>query len=166
MIRIALLLSICLAGLASSARAQFSDLERSRLNTAAYYNYTEQGDVTIKVHVWGAVRFPGLYEIPRNSSLSELISLSGGPQFTERQRRAARTVNLVLHRDQDGIREVVFNTTMENEIVVRNEDPVLADGDVLTMEAVVKQGFRWRDLFPIVSMVGTMVLIADRVGNN
>ncbi len=149
-----------------SATAQLSDLERSRLNTAAYYNYTEQGDITIKVHVWGAVRFPGLYEIPRNSNLSELVSLAGGPTFAERNKRSTRVVDVRLHRFTGAERDVVYSTRMENQIIVRDEDPSLLDGDVLTMEAVVRQGLSWRDVFPIVSMVGTMVLIADRVGNN
>jgi len=149
-----------------SSQAQVTDLERSRLNTAAYYNYTEQGDITIKVHVWGAVRFPGLYEIPRESSLSELVSLAGGPSFAERNKRSSRVVDVNLHRYQGTERQVIYNTTMENRIVVRDEDPRLQDGDVLTMEAVVRQGLSWRDVFPIVSMVGTMVLIADRVGTN
>ena len=35
-----------------------------RLKTGAFYNYSDPGDVTIQVHVWGATRFPGLYEIP------------------------------------------------------------------------------------------------------
>ena len=74
-----------------------------RLKTGAFYNYSDPGDVTIQVHVWGATRFPGLYEIP-----------------------------------------------------------VLADGNVLTFEATIRQGFRFRDIFPIVSMVGTIVLILDR----
>jgi len=149
--------------LTSQAIGQITELDRSRLNTAAYYNYTEQGDVTMQVHVWGSVRYPGLYEIPRNSTLTELISLSGGPLFGERASRSTRNLDLRLHRYEGVERQIIFQTRMKNEIVVRDEDPILLDGDVITMEAVFRQGFRWRDLFPIVSMVGTIVLILDRV---
>ncbi len=148
------------------ALGQVSPLDRSRLSTAAFYSYSEPGDVTIRVHVWGAVRFPGLYEIPRDTRLSELISLSGGPQFAERSKHSARTVIFKLHRSQGMIRSVVFNTVMENEIVVTDEDPVLQSDDVLSIEAIVKQGFRWRDVFPVVSMVATLTIAIDRFSGN
>jgi|FLOH01.1.fsa_nt_gi hypothetical protein len=148
---------------AFSSAAQVTELDRSRLSTAAFYSYSEPGDVTIRVHVWGAVRYPGLYEIPRGSKLSELVSLSGGPTVGERAKKSTRTVELKLHRNDGNMRQVIYQTTMQNEIVVRTEDPVLQADDVLSYEAVLKQGFQWRDVFPIVSMVGTIVLIADRI---
>lgn len=160
-----ILFSIFLMVLAGHTQAQIVDLDRSRLSQAAYYNYSEDGDITIKVHVWGAVRFSGLYEVPRGTSLSELVSLAGGPQFGERNRRATRSVDLKLHRNNGATRMVVFQTQMENQIVVEDENPVLSDGDVLTFEATIRQGFQWRDIFPIVSMVGTVVLILDRVNS-
>jgi len=154
---------LSLGFLVNLVQAQITELDRSRLNQAAFYNYTEPGDVTIKVHVWGAVRFAGLYEIPRGTVLSELVSLAGGPQFGERNRRSTRHVDLKLHRKSSGLKTVIFETRMENTIVVQEEDPILANDDVLTFESSIRQGFRWRDLFPVVSMVGTIVLIIDRI---
>ena len=142
--------------------AQVIDLDRSRLSTAAYYNYSEQGDVTIKMHVWGAVRFPGLYEIPRGTRLSELISLTGGPQLGVRSRRSSTIISLKLHRESGGERTVIHQLEMENQIVVQGADPQVEADDVLSFEVITQQGFRWRDVFPIISMVGTIVLILDR----
>lgn len=146
--------------------SQVVDLDRSRLSTAAYYNYSEQGDVTIKLHVWGAVRFPGLYEVPRGTRLSELISLTGGPQLGARSKRSKTEISLELHRIMDGQRTVVHQVQMENEIVVQGEDPEVQGEDVLSFEVVTQQGLRWRDLFPVVSMVGTIVLVIQRVSSN
>ena len=145
------------------AAAQVIDLDRSRLSTAAYYNYSEQGDVTIKMHVWGAVRFPGLYEIPRGTRLSELISLTGGPQLGVRNKRSTTQISLKLHRFVDGERVLVHQVDMENQIVVHGEDPVVQAEDILSFEGIFQQGFRWRDVFPVVSMVGTLVLITERL---
>ena len=150
----------------TSVQAQVVDLDRSRLSTAAYYNYSEQGDVTIKMHVWGAVRFPGLYEIPRGTKLSELISLTGGPQLGSRTKRAEIQISLKLHRNQDGQRLIVHQVDMVNEIVVSGDDPEVQNDDILSYEVVSKQGFRWRDVIPVVSMVGTIVIILQRIGNN
>jgi len=52
--KMALLLSTIIVFGAATANAQDpTNLDRSRLNTAAYYNYSEQGDVTILVHGLG-----------------------------------------------------------------------------------------------------------------
>jgi hypothetical protein len=157
-----LLFGLLLTFAVSSSQAQNTELDRSRLNTAAYYNYSDPGDVTLQDHVWGAMRFPGLYEVPRETRLSELISLAGGPQVPERARRSIRRVQLQLHRITDTTREVVMNVEMENQIVVSDADPVLQSGDVLSAESVVRQTFSIRDLFPIISAVATLALLIDR----
>lgn len=161
-----LLMGLALLAVASGVRAQDSDLDRSRLNTAAYYNYSDPGDVTIQVHVWGSMRFPGLYEVPRDTRLSELISLAGGPQVPERARRSVRNVQLQLYRLTDSSREVIMSLEMENQIVVSTTDPVLQSGDVLSAESVVRQTFSFRDLFPIISAAATLALLLDRVSTN
>lgn len=148
------------------AKGQDTDLDRSRLNTAAYYNYSESGDVTIQVHVWGAMRFPGLYEVPRDTRLSELISLAGGPQVPERARRSIRNFQLQLYRLTESSREVVMDLEMENQIIVSSADPVLQAGDVLSAESVVRQTFSIRDLFPIISAAATLAILLDRVSTN
>jgi hypothetical protein len=145
--------------------AQNSDLNRSVLNTAAYYNYSDPGDVTIQVHVWGAMRYPGFYEIPRDTKLSELVSLAGGPTVPERTRRSVRNVQFQLYRKNGLQREVILNIQMENEIVVSESDPVLQAGDVLAVQSVVKQTFGIRDLFPIISATFTLALLLERLTN-
>jgi hypothetical protein len=54
---------------------------------------------------------------------------------------------------------------MKNEIVVQGEDPEVQSDDILSYEVVTQQGFRWRDVFPIVSMFGTIVIILQQFGN-
>lgn len=147
------------------ALGQNTDLDRSRLNTAAYYNYSDPGDVTIQVHVWGAMRFPGLYEIPRDTRLSELVSLAGGPQLPERARRSRRNVHFQLHRLTEQTRSVVLDLHMENQVVVSELDPVLQSGDVLSVESVVRQTFSFRDLFPVISAAATLALLIDRISS-
>ena len=57
---------------------------------------------------------------------------------------------------------MVFQTVMENQLVVEDSDPILSDGDVLSFEAETSQGIGWRDIFPVVSMVATLVVVIDR----
>ena len=160
-------LLLCLFAIAAHGQI-LDELQYSRLNTAAYYNYSQKGDVTIHVHVWGAFRFPGLYEIPRGTTVSEVISLAGGPLFPERERRSMRLVSLKVHRkDLDGFtRNVVFQDDMENEIVVSENDISLQEQDVLGAEVVVRRTFSFRDLFPIISAAATLALLVDRINTN
>lgn len=61
---------------------QFDSVKFGLLETmkagANYYNYSDKDKGAIEVIVWGGVRNPGMYLIPENTSLMELISLTGG----------------------------------------------------------------------------------------
>ena len=140
-------------------------LDRYRASAAAYYNYSDPGDVTIRVHVWGAMRHTGLYNIPRETHLSELISLAGGPQLAERSRRSRRNVVIELHRLTPAGTDVVLTMAMENELVLLPSDPLLQHGDVLTVKAVTRRTFGVRDIFPIISAAATIALLVDRLSN-
>lgn len=143
--------------------AQVVDLIRSRYSPAAYYNYTEQGDVTILVSVWGTVRNPGLYEVPQGTSLTTLFSLAGGPQASPRQSKNKRWINARLLRGRS--QEVVFETTMENSILSLDDDPEILAGDLLTVETVERAGLSWRDVFPVVAAVASVALAVERLAN-
>ena len=52
---------------------------------------------------------------------------------------------------------------MENEILVLNDDPVLLSGDVIVADAMVKQRFNWRDGLAVLTSVGTLILIIERL---
>lgn len=148
--------------LESHAQVQ-NELIRSRYSPAAYYNYAEEGELTILVSVWGTVRNPGLYEVPEGTRLSTLFSVSGGPSVSQRTRRQTRTINVRLVRDHDSERDIIFESTMRNDIIVAEADPVLEPGDVLTVETVVRQGFGWRDLATIVGSGASLALILERL---
>lgn len=164
LVRVAVCCFLGLLGSTGIAQGQsLSDFDRSRYSPAAYYNYAEPGDVTILTNVWGTVRNPGLYEIPRGTHLSTLLSVAGGPAAGPRSNREDRTIFVRLFREEGGQRVVVFEDVMENEIFAAAEDPVLEEGDVLTVETLVQQRFSWRDVFPIVAAVGTVAIAIERI---
>jgi len=51
---------------------------RSNYN-GGYFNYSEPLGVNIKVAVWGFVKYPGRYFVPINTTVTDLLSLAGGP---------------------------------------------------------------------------------------
>ena len=137
----------------------------SRYQSASVYRIAEPGDIVTTVNVWGALRNPGLYEITEGTRLSTLLSMAGGPAIAERRNRDRRTVMVRLIREGESgaQRTAVFESIMENEILVSDEDPVLQEGDVLAVEILVEQRFSWRDVFPIVAAVASVALAVERV---
>jgi len=147
------------------AAGQVIEQDRSRLNQAAYFVYTEPGDIAIRVHVWGMIKYPGLYEVPRGTNLNELISLAGGPQLGERLRRSRKTLEVTLFKDSRQGMEPHTSIVLSNKLADIPQSVILEEGDMLTFDLEVRQRLRWRDMFPVVSMVGTLILIIDRLSN-
>ena len=149
---------------ASYAQAQFAsglNQPRTDYQSAAVYRFADPGDIVATVNVWGAVRYPGLYEVPEGTHLSVLFSLAGGPSTAERSSRERLTTTLRLIRGER--RAVVFESVMENEILATDEDPVLQKGDVMTVEVLVRQQFSWRDALTITAAVASVAVALDRV---
>lgn len=139
------------------AQSLASDLSK-RPSPSAYYAYSEPGDVTILVSVWGSVRFPGLYQVAEGTRLSELFSLAGGPDISARDINQNRTIDVSLSRLQGDQRTEVFAATMTDEIFVSPQDLRLQSNDVLLVEVTIQRRFSWRDVAPIVAAVGTIGL--------
>ena len=163
--RLPLLICICFTRIGVAHGQNLSDYERSRYSPAAYYNYSEPADVTMLVNVWGTVRNPGLYEVPEHTTLSHLLSLSGGPIVAPRERREDRTIQVRLFRESAGARELFFEAEMENEVIAIHDDPEVVAGDVVTVETVVRRRFSWRDAFPIVAAIGTVAIAIERIAS-
>jgi hypothetical protein len=153
---------LMLGAVATPTAAQAQEIQMPRESPAAYYNFARQSDVTIRVHVWGALGNAGLYELPRETRLSTLYSLSGGPpgRITPLERRR---LEVRLLRPIDGGYETVFTSTMNEGIVAFQEDPMLQSGDVLTVEEYSRRVFSWRDATALISAAGTVALVLERV---
>lgn len=76
---VSLLLSTVLFLLIPSfAAAQDEDDQRDS-NRGAQYFLGAQDELLIRVNIWGFVRKPGQYMVPKNTDLISLISFAGGP---------------------------------------------------------------------------------------
>ena len=139
------------------------DYERSRYNAASYYKYEEAGDVTVLVNVWGTVRNPGLYEVPRGTTMSALLSLAGGPTQRERRTREDRTVTIELLRGEGEDREMIFEAVMDEELFVPENDPIVESGDVLVVDTYLRERFTWRELATLVSTGVSVGILLERI---
>lgn len=81
-----LFLIVTLLLISTSGFAQVKDYElgsslmNGRTNTqGGYFDYSEPLSINIKVSVWGFVKYPGRYFVPINTTVTDLLSLAGGP---------------------------------------------------------------------------------------
>ena len=162
MTRYLFLVLLMIGGAGGSVQAQTLDDLRS--NTGAYYKFADPTDIILEVKVWGSLRNPGFYEVPQGTRLSTLVTLAGGPQAV-RDPRIRRTYTIRLWRLQpgDGTPQAIFETQMEDEIVMLSDDPVLLSGDTIIADEIVKQRFSWRDMLSVVTAIASVVLVVDNV---
>jgi hypothetical protein len=69
-----------------SAQDEGDQTELSRPRAAQYY-LGEQDELLIKVNIWGLVRRPGQYMVPKDTDLISLISFAGGPLDQARMKK-------------------------------------------------------------------------------
>lgn len=64
--------------------SQTDDVQLGSLNQfsqaqGGLFDYSDPGALNIRVSVWGFAKYPGRYIIPNYSSVTDLLSLAGGP---------------------------------------------------------------------------------------
>ncbi|MBK9332856.1 MAG: SLBB domain-containing protein [Ignavibacteria bacterium] len=100
-----------------------------------YYNYGDKDKVNIEVNVWGYVRYPGKYLIPQGSTMTDLISYSGGPVTESRLEdiRLYRPKNDSLRVNQDVLIKLDYNDLLwEERVNIRSKiNTILLPGDIL-----------------------------------
>ncbi|NOX65524.1 MAG: hypothetical protein GXO85_06925 [Chlorobi bacterium] len=105
---------------------------RSNYN-GGYFNYSEPLGVNIKVAVWGFVKYPGRYFVPINTTVTDLLSLAGGPTDD------ANLDELRIYRvKEDGTNELFqfdYNDLMwEDQLrLEKRYIPDLVAGDILVI---------------------------------
>ena len=158
-----LFLVLLMIGLAGGT-VQAQTLDDLRGSTAAYYRFANPDDIAIEVKVWGSLQYPGFYEVPQGTRLSTLLTLAGGPlAVRDAQTRQVLTIRLWRPQPNGEPHQTISETRMEDEIFALNEDPVLFSGDIVVADELVKQRFGWRDGLSILTSVGTLILIIERL---
>lgn len=78
--RIFIFITFCIPSL-SLSQIDRQQVGNDQINTqqGGFYNYGDKNKVNIEVNIWGYVKYPGKYLIPKGSTVMDLISYSGGP---------------------------------------------------------------------------------------
>ena len=133
-------------------------------STVAYFFHARPGVPTIQVSVWGTVPRPGIYEVSERTSLDRLMTMAGGAPIEARSENEEAKITIRLFREQEqGGREMLYKAPLQDLLRDTEAYPSLNDGDVLVVETQVESGFDWRDVLSIVSSVGSLALVVERL---
>ena len=161
------LLAACLTLVTWAAHAQVPNLTGEALSSnqsaQANFSYARPGELAIFIDVWGAVRAPGVYEVPEGTHLSTLLSYAGGPPITTLGEQENQIYTLRIYRGGKGEKNLVYETVMENTVTALEGDPVLQSGDLFTAEMRVKQRFNWRTVLDVASSFASITLLLLRI---
>lgn len=123
----------------------------SQLSRAAQYYIGDEGELLIKVNVWGRVRQPGQYFVPSNTDLITLISVAGGPAEKSRL---------------DNVR-IVRNTESGSEIIIVDIKKYLKTADQRLIpllepeDTVIMSGSIWYVISNVVTVVAQLAVVAN-----
>jgi hypothetical protein len=138
-------------------------IEQILNQTGALYNYGVKDQVNIEVNVWGYVKLPGKYIIPKGTTMLDLISYAGGPTVDSKLKeiRLFRPKNDSLNIGNDQIFKFNYNDLLWEEKPNPNDKTniSLKAGDILILPGEPKLFFR--DNFTLVlAACSTLISLA------
>lgn len=120
--------------------------EELKITGANYYNYADKERVNIEVNLWGYVKNPGKYLIPKGTTFLDLVTLGGGPVQDSNLEdiRIIRPKNDTLRITSDQIINLNYNDYLWGEKVSQTgkSNPVLMSGDIVLVPGSPRYFFR------------------------
>lgn len=120
--------------------------EELKISGANYYNYSDKEKVNIEVNLWGYVKNPGKYLVPKGTKFIDLITLGGGPIQESKldEIRIIRPKNDTLRITEDQVITLDYNDYLWGEKINSQGkgNPVLISGDIVLVPGSPRYFFR------------------------
>ncbi|GIV60707.1 hypothetical protein GQ464_004485 [Rhodocaloribacter litoris] len=165
--RILCILSLLLVTGLATLPAQGQAFGRHNSITAtgtSYHVFTQPGDATIQVLVVGSAS-TGIYEVSDGTDLGRLLALTGFSMAPGGPGQSVKYRIKLFRETGGGRREVLYDEPIEQMLAHPGAYPVLQEGDIVMVESRVRQGFQWRDALTILTSIGTVALLVERLRN-
>lgn len=117
-------------------------------------------DRSVRVNVWGTVMSPGLVVLGPNDTVSDAISLAGGPRTVAIVGNNTRTVELTVTRGTTG--RVLYDGAL-TDLPPSIADQGLQDGDILMVEVRDRVGWQTRDTLTVAGIAVSSVLAITQI---
>ncbi len=129
----------------------------------AVYRFSEPGEPVIAVDLWGSARRTGRYFVAPETTLLDLLTLSGGPPSQAETEGIIRETTVEVSRMSEGSRAVVFEVMIDSLASGGMVPPPLHDQDVVTLTTTVEDPFGWLDALTVVAGVASLALVILRL---
>ncbi|MEM1115308.1 MAG: SLBB domain-containing protein [Bacteroidota bacterium] len=112
----------------------------------------------VMVHVWGAVRTPGVYEVGPEYDAQAILSLAGGPLTTELRNNQSRERVVRIYKAGSAGDAPIYEQPLEVFVQGGAAVPTLEDGDVIEVESRNRDGWTARDSLTLAGVTASGVL--------
>lgn len=147
-----------------SVNAQVQDYEigvspNLRTSQGAFWDYSDETTLNIKVSIWGFVKYPGRYIVPIYTTPTDLMSYAGGPTDD------AHLDELRIYRQNEDKTQTLLKFNYEDlmwddELVTNSRQiPELLAGDVLVVPGSPR--FYFKDYLQVaLSILSAMISLS------
>lgn len=161
-------LTICVTVLgAVSAQAQVStetELSNSKQGSQSrpgFYIYAKPFEVTMTVNLWGEIPQQGVYVIPTNTDIIQLISFAGGPKDRSNLEEVL-IYRTPAKKEQKG--RLILTVDVRDILEGRSPTVPLAPGDMVVIKALA-QTFTWQDALTIINTAASLTILYITIRN-
>jgi hypothetical protein len=154
--------SIIVGGLNAQDDKERVGVQQFVNQNGAFFNFGDKDKVNIEVNVWGYVRYPGKYIVPKGTTLLDLISYSGGFNVDTKitDIRLYRPKNDSISTGKDRIINLNYSDLWETDNESKQKENItLLAGDILIVPGSPKLFFK-DNLSIVLSVSSTVISIA------
>ena len=126
------------------------------------FDFSDPEAINIKVAVWGWVRYPGRYTVPNYTTLSDLLSLAGGP--TDGAQLDDIRIYRTLYDSTKVSIKIDYNDFYRGDDQFKDrKNPKMEAGDIVTITGEPRLFFRdhftiWLSIFSALISLSILVL--------
>ncbi|MEL6703600.1 MAG: hypothetical protein AAFY55_08980 [Bacteroidota bacterium] len=126
---------------------------------AAVYSYVPPGIPAMEIDVWGAIRQPGRYRVPRTMELLDVLSVAGGPVIGTDEEGRTQEAIVRLSREGTNGRDLLFEAQLADVERGTAVPPPVTENDILSVQVRVRARLYWRDVLSVTTSVAALTLL-------
>ena len=160
----AILLFLAAASQAFSQVPTETELGNAKLSTSSrpgYYIYAKPFEVTMTVNLWGEVPQQGVYVVPTNTDIIQLISFAGGPKDR------SNLTDVLIYRassKKDQRARLMLNVDVRDILEGRSSTVPLAPGDMIVIKKI-PEGMSLEEVLTIVTTGASLAVLGITIYN-
>jgi len=140
---------------------ELGNTKQSGTSRPGYYFYAKPFEVTMSVNLWGEVPQQGVYIVPTNTDLIQLVSFAGGPK--ERSNLDEVLVYRAIPKKDQRTR-TLLTVSVRDILEGRSATLPLAPGDMIVVKTL-PEGLSLGEVLTIVSTASTLAVLGISIYN-